>query len=189
MSRLGEYPNSVNRLQRSWLGLSVGSLLGLGIFVSINSMEAEQPMAALMTVCAMVLIGISLVLYRQLRLAQRQRDEALALVGATQWPTCEGWCADDSCLADCAARRVQTLQAEMAVMHGREQLLKAQAHHDGLTGLANRFLLTDRYQLSVERAKRNGKSFALLMVDLNGFKAINDHHGHAAGDEVLVVTA
>lgn len=74
-------------------------------------------------------------------------------------------------------------------LRGREQLLKAQAYHDGLTGLANGILLTDRFQSSLERAMRSGKSLALLMVYLNGFKSINEHHGHAPGDEVLVVTA
>lgn len=189
MSWIEEHLSSSNRLQRWWLGLSIALLLGLAIFVSINMVMAGQPMAALLTVCSMALIGISFVLYRQLHLARSQREEALALVSTKQWPTCEGLCHLESSLAECAARRIQMLQAQIADLQGREQRLKVQAHHDGLTGLANRFLLTDRFQFTVERAKRSGHSFALLMVDLNDFKAINDHHGHVAGDEVLVVTA
>jgi diguanylate cyclase (GGDEF)-like protein len=189
MSGIEEHLSSSNRRQRWWLGLSVALLLGLAIFVSINIVVTGQPMAALLSVCSMALIGISFVLYRQLHLARSQRDEALALVSTKQWPTCEGLCHLESSLAECAARRIQVLQAEIADLQGREQRLKVQAHHDGLTGLANRFLLTDRFQLTVERAKRSGNSFALLMVDLNDFKAINDHHGHVAGDEVLVITA
>ena len=87
------------------------------------------------------------------------------------------------------ARRVQELQIEIAGLREREQLLVVQAHHDGLTGLANRNLLADRFHFAVERSKRSGKSFALLMVDLNGFKSINDNYGHVAGDTVLVAIA
>lgn len=184
-----QHLSSSNRHQRWWLGLSIALLSGLVIFVSIIVAVTGQPMAALLTVCSMVLIGISCVLYRRLHLARLQREEALALVSRKQWPTCEGLCHLESSLAKCAVRRIQVLQAEIADLQGREQRLKVQAHHDGLTGLANRFLLTDRFQFAVERAKRSGQSFALLMVDLNDFKAINDHHGHVAGDEVLVVTA
>lgn len=184
-----QHLSSSNRHQRWWLGLSIALLSGLVIFVSIIVAVTGQPMAALLTVCSMALIGISCVLYRRLHLARLQREEALALVSRKQWPTCEGLCHLKPSLANCAARRIQVLQAEIADLQGREQRLKVQAHHDGLTGLANRFLLTDRFQFTVERAKRSGQSFALLMVDLNDFKAINDHHGHVAGDEVLVVTA
>lgn len=77
------------------------------------------------------------------------------------------------------------LQREIATLERNTQQLKAQAFTDNLTGLANRLLLTDRFQLTLERSKRNRVEFALLMVDLNGFKIINDHYGHAAGDIVL----
>ncbi len=70
-----------------------------------------------------------------------------------------------------------------------KNLLLAQASHDSLTGLGNRILLADRFFSAVERAKRANKSFAMLMIDLNDFKNVNDSHGHAAGDYVLTVTA
>ncbi len=189
MSRLGAYPDRVNQLQRWCLRLSVALLLGLGIFVSINVVLVEPSMATLWTVCAMVLIAIPVALWRQLTVARLQRDQALALAGASEWPTSRGLYQPESCLSECAAHQVQALQAEIAALNSRERVLKVQAQHDGLTGLANRYLLKDRFELAVERAKRSGKSVALFMVDLNGFKAINDQHGHAAGDEVLVVIA
>jgi len=169
--------------------LCVGLSLGLGVFVLINVVPAEPSMATLWTVCALVLIGIPLALWRQLKVARLQRDQALALAGAGVWPSSGKLYQPESGLSECAARRVQVLQAEIAELSSRERALKVQAQHDGLTGLANRYLLKDRFEFAVERAKRSGKSFALLMVDLNGFKAINDQHGHAAGDEVLVVIA
>jgi diguanylate cyclase (GGDEF)-like protein/PAS domain S-box-containing protein len=62
------------------------------------------------------------------------------------------------------------------------------AHHDPLTGLPNRSLLYDRIEQAVERAKRYGGKIAVLIIDLDCFKQINDTHGHAAGDAVLVAT-
>ncbi len=64
-------------------------------------------------------------------------------------------------------------------------LLRYQALYDSLTGLPNRSLFADRMQQTILAYKRAGKSFALIVVDLNHFKAINDTLGHQAGDDVL----
>lgn len=189
MSVPGAHPNCSTPHRRWWLILGAALLPVLGAYASINHVVLGRSMAALLTVCALVLVGAVFVLRRQLRLALAQRDEALVQVSSIQSPAGEALCLEQSSAANFAQRRVEALQVEVAELRGRERLLQVQAHHDGLTGLANRWLLTDRFRLAVERAKRSGLSFALLMVDLNGFKSINDNHGHAAGDEVLVVTA
>ncbi|GEM44642.1 sensor domain-containing diguanylate cyclase [Deinococcus cellulosilyticus] len=69
-----------------------------------------------------------------------------------------------------------------------EKLLQM-AHHDPLTGLPNRTLFEDRLQQTLLRASRNQESFALLMLDLDGFKKVNDTLGHDAGDELLIEIA
>jgi diguanylate cyclase (GGDEF)-like protein/PAS domain S-box-containing protein len=63
--------------------------------------------------------------------------------------------------------------------------LTERAVRDPLTGLANRTLLEERLRASLTRDGRTGASTAVLFLDLDGFKAVNDRHGHAAGDEVL----
>ncbi len=66
-----------------------------------------------------------------------------------------------------------------------EQALERLARHDTLTGLANRFYFNERIQLAIARQQRNARRLALLYLDVDHFKQINDTHGHAAGDEVL----
>ncbi len=70
-----------------------------------------------------------------------------------------------------------------------QQRLTALALHDHLTGLANRSLLLERLQHAMTVSQRDGSVHALLFLDLDRFKVINDTHGHATGDEVLVQVA
>jgi diguanylate cyclase (GGDEF)-like protein/PAS domain S-box-containing protein len=67
----------------------------------------------------------------------------------------------------------------------RREDLEFQAYHDPLTGLANRHLLRDRFEVAISHARRHGTSFAIALLDLNGFKQVNDHYGHDAGDMLL----
>lgn len=66
-----------------------------------------------------------------------------------------------------------------------EGLLRQMAHYDALTGLPNRTLFMDRLKQELAWAKRSKQRFALLFIDLDKFKAINDHYGHGIGDLVL----
>ncbi len=100
-----------------------------------------------------------------------------------------------SALAERAADRLQ-LQARNRIL--TEQLktyaeelerlnrnLKEAADRDGLTGLLNHRYLRDAMEVELERSRRHGRVFSLVMLDVDHFKQYNDRHGHLAGDEVL----
>lgn len=75
--------------------------------------------------------------------------------------------------------------ADISARKEQEEQSWYRANHDELTGLPNRRLLQDRFEQSLVRAKRESMRMGVLMLDLDGFKQINDIHGHNAGDEVL----
>lgn len=70
-----------------------------------------------------------------------------------------------------------------------EELLRHRAQSDPLTDLPNRTVFYDRLQMALMQARRYGNEFALLYIDLDHFKAVNDNMGHAAGDELLIEAA
>jgi len=70
-----------------------------------------------------------------------------------------------------------------------EEQLENLAHYDSLTGLPNRMLLQDRMEQAIATSERQRQHFALLFIDLDGFKPVNDTFGHAFGDEVLKIVA
>ncbi len=81
------------------------------------------------------------------------------------------------------------LLRDMTERHHAEVDLGERATHDHLTGLPNRFLLEDRLAQALARLRRGAGSLAVLIVDLDDFKAVNDRFGHLAGDEVLIEAA
>jgi diguanylate cyclase (GGDEF)-like protein/PAS domain S-box-containing protein len=82
-------------------------------------------------------------------------------------------------------RRVISVIRDFTERRRLESALEHQALHDPLTGLANRTLFFDRLNQALSGARRDQKPVALVMLDLDGFKLVNDAHGHAVGDRVL----
>lgn len=77
-------------------------------------------------------------------------------------------------------------QAAVAISNASlHQMISRQAYSDTLTGLPNRRALDERLEEEIQAARRNNYSFAVIMMDLDGFKAVNDTYGHTIGDDVL----
>ncbi len=83
------------------------------------------------------------------------------------------------------AERNRQLTREIAERELIEATVRHQASHDTLTGLPNRMLFRDRLHVAIQRANRHHGRFALACIDIDGFKGVNDTHGHAAGDALL----
>ncbi len=84
-----------------------------------------------------------------------------------------------------AWRRWRETKAELARCKDLHRKLEHRATHDALTELPNRAMFMERLQHATERARRERTTLAVLFIDLDGFKAVNDAFGHAGGDQVL----
>ena len=78
---------------------------------------------------------------------------------------------------------------DVTAQHQAEEELRFLAHHDPLTRLANRAMFNERLDSALATARQHAHTLALLFVDINDFKQINDVHGHAVGDRVLCTLA
>lgn len=83
----------------------------------------------------------------------------------------------------------QQIGAQMAQLRDHQEELQHLAQHDMLTGLPNRRVLQERLSHAIAQAQRSGRTLALLFIDLDHFKDINDQLGHEAGDALLVALA
>jgi diguanylate cyclase (GGDEF)-like protein len=105
---------------------------------------------------------------------------------------------------DCELLEVFAIQAALAIDHARlysdlqrsmddqkriQAELRHRALHDPLTGLANRELLIDRLDQALARSRRDGRAVAVLFLDVDHFKLVNDSLGHGVGDELLIAVA
>jgi diguanylate cyclase (GGDEF)-like protein len=81
------------------------------------------------------------------------------------------------------------ISSRVQALDGAHEFMAFQATHDPLTGLPNRAHAMELLHAALSRAQREGDLIAVLFIDLDGFKAVNDLHGHRAGDDLLLVVA
>lgn len=77
--------------------------------------------------------------------------------------------------------------SDITALKENQQQLERVAHYDLLTGLPNRLLLGDRLKQAIRQTRRRGMHLAVVFIDLDGFKKVNDQHGHGVGDKLLSV--
>ena len=88
-----------------------------------------------------------------------------------------------------ALQHYVALFTDISLLKEHERELEHIARYDVLTGLPNRALLADRLQQEMAHCMRRRKQLAVVFIDLDGFKQVNDQHGHAIGDELLIALA
>jgi diguanylate cyclase (GGDEF)-like protein/PAS domain S-box-containing protein len=103
--------------------------------------------------------------------------------GEYQWMLCRGLAVRDS---SGKAVRIAGSQADITNRRLAEEQLRHDATHDVLTGLSNRAMLTEQLHRCINRAKRTDGLFAVLFMDLDRFKVVNDSLGHGVGDALLI---
>lgn len=92
-------------------------------------------------------------------------------------------------LARCFDRLRREIRSQMDVLHNKQRELVHLATHDGLTGLPNRMLFMQKLEAAIGESRRRQEGLAVLFVDLDRFKQINDQFGHSIGDKVLAAVA
>ncbi len=122
---------------------------------------------------------------RAIRLASASSREAVARMQCID--DTERWLRIRSFPVNGAAGERWTVvtACDISELIARETKLKHQAHFDALTRLPNRVLFADRLQMMIAQSQRRRELLAICVLDLDGFKAVNDRHGHKAGDLLL----
>ena len=166
------------------LSILVIALHNLGILPS-NGFTAN----ALMFGSAAEMLLLSLALADRINSLQRSQDQAQQDALKINREMVDALRESERQLESRVTARTAELEQTNDELTRNKALLEEQANHDALTGLANRKLLKDRLLGAQLRAQRNQKSFALLVIDLDRFKQVNDRFGHIAGDEVLIQVA
>jgi diguanylate cyclase (GGDEF)-like protein len=176
-------------LRRSWVraGLQVCGWLAMGFLIRGGHLR-EVIYWSLCCVYSIAAVNF------QRRLPPKSTGKLAIVTGFSIWAMCflvHPWVVHYSAYVDIASHvwnmQKSLISIGMILMMLEEQLSNNRwlALHDELTGLPNRRLFEERLRCALDRSQRESGRLALLVLDLNGFKKINDTLGHQAGDEVL----
>ncbi|MBL8518974.1 MAG: GGDEF domain-containing protein [Betaproteobacteria bacterium] len=135
------------------------------------------------------LLLLSFALADRINLLRRDKEESDAALIASKQELVTALRKNEAELEARVAERTRDLQMANERLVEKERQLEYMARHDSLTGLANRSLLAIRMEHTLARARRSGRLAAVLLVDVDNFKQINDREGHLVGDQVLVKLA
>lgn len=138
---------------------------------------------------ALEMLLLSFALADRIHVLRREKELAQTEMLATREATLATLRAHEQELEQRVDERTRALTEANARLAASEAQLLELAHHDQLTGLPNRLLLNERVSHAIVRAQRSRTLLALLLVDLDRFKPVNDHYGHAAGDCMLQAVA
>jgi diguanylate cyclase (GGDEF)-like protein/PAS domain S-box-containing protein len=161
----------VNAAYRQWYGIDPQGLIGRPLAELWDAPTLERLQPALQRALA----GERASVEHALRIGGRERFVEISCL-----PQADAAGADGGCVVvvyDVTARKQLELQ------------LAREAHFDALTGLPNRRHLMEQLSRAMLRTQRQGQPLALLFLDLDGFKGVNDRHGHDAGDRLLQAVA
>ena len=188
--------NRLINVAAQWAKRPSGLLILLALTLSLSLVvyaSVTQELGSAVLLSTLITIAIFIVwLLLRLQKVEVERDRALAWSREAEWRASQQQLFQISQTGPESAMHLQQLldlQKEIAALRAREVVLEKQAYYDELTKLPNRALLRLRFRSAIERSMRNNLPFAVLMLDLNGFKAVNDQYGHEIGDFVLVTTA
>jgi diguanylate cyclase len=176
-------------LRRSWITavLHVCGWMAMGYLIHISDYRAAVYWSL---ACVYATAAVNF----QRRLPSGSTGRLAIVTGFTIWSLClllHPWIVQYRSFADIASHiwnmQKSLISIGMILVMLEEQVSSNEwlALHDELTGLPNRRLFADRLTTAIERANRSRSRLALIILDLNGFKKINDTMGHQAGDQVL----
>lgn len=166
------------------LGVMVIALHNLGVLPSSYLVSN-----AMMIGSAVEMLLLSLALADRIQSLQHQKEQAQAEAITNRQKLLDTERHNKEELESRVQLRTHELEEANRLLHMSQVQLEHQASHDALTGLANRQYLHRRSQEALAHAQRHEQLLALAVVDLDNFKPVNDTHGHAVGDQMLIETA